>query len=188
MPEHDEEYGQGWGGSVYEKVTCPSGARCLLRTLQPGDLIGEDALGSMDLLGPKIMEMIKKAGTPSASPAAALEKAAEIERGVAEMTSSLSSPIKVLSFMDKVVLKAVAKPQLVIPPENYADREQGVFYIDTVGMSDKLFIFNRVMKDIRELDQFSDAAPHLDVVAGSPGVSNATESVAADGRAGGVLP
>lgn len=187
MPEHDEEYGQGWGGSVFEKVTCPSGARCLLRKLQPGDLIGEDALGSMDLLGPKIMEMIKMAGTPSATPAAALDKAAEIERGVAEMTSTLSSGDKVLNFMDKIVLKAVAKPELVIPPEKYTDRVDGVFYVDTVGLSDKLFIFNKVMKDIRDLDQFPDTAADVDVVAGSPGVPDAAESVAADGRAGRVL-
>lgn len=188
MPEHDEEYGQGWGGSVFEDVICPSGARCLLRTLQPDDLIGQDALGSMDLLGPKIMEMIKNAQAPSSSPAAALEKSAGIERDVAEMTSALGSADKVMNFMDKVVLKAVEKPHLVVPPEQYSERKQGVFYLDSVPFGDKLFLFNKVMKDIRALDQFPDTAADVDTVAGSPGVPHPAEPVAAEGRVGRVLP
>lgn len=186
MPE--SKYGQGWGGSVFQDLTCPSGAVCAVRVLQPDDLIGEDALGAMDLLGPKIREMIAAAQTPSPSSAAATQKAADLEKSFAELQGVFNNPERVLSFMDKVVIMAVVVPKLHIPPEDYAKRDDALFYIDTVGLSDKIHIFSHAMKGMKSLERFPDASQNVDDVEGSAVVSDPAERAAGHSWVDGILP
>lgn len=77
-----------------------------------------------------------------------------------------------MKLVDRIVVHVVIKPELTPEPADPQDREVGKIYPSSVGLEDKMFIFNWAVGGTRDLatfrQQFSesvaDVAPGEDVV------------------------
>jgi hypothetical protein len=145
-----------WGGSPYTELMMPSGQLCLVRKLQPLDLIGGETFGATDLLSQIVQERIAEARTgPQDHKKPHAAQRAEDERKITEaLTKSLSSQEGLDSMIDAVVVQAVVEPRVELAPKDFSDRREGVVYADTILFGDKMFIFNWTMKGIDQLKQF----------------------------------
>lgn len=167
-----------WGGSPYTELKVPSGQLCLVRKLQPIDLTAGNLLGTTDLLSDVVQERIReaKAGPQDHKKPRAEQDVEDEAKILNALSKALSSPEGLDSMVDTVVVRAVVEPRIEMPPRDYADRQEGIVYADTVTFSDKMYIFNWVMKGIDEVKAFRDPAPS-DVagVESSQGLPHSTE-------------
>lgn len=145
-----------WGGSPYKELMVPSGGMCLVRKLQPMDLIGGDALEASNLLTDAISRRLAeaKAGPQDHKKPKAQQEEEEREKIAAALGKAFDRPENVDGLIDTIVLKAVVEPELVRPPKEISDRVAGVIYLDTVPFPDKMAIFNWVMKGMDDLKTF----------------------------------
>lgn len=150
-----------WGGSPYTELEVPSGQLCLVRKLQPIDLAAGNLLGASDLLGSVVQQKIAeaKAGPQDHKKPAAEQQAADEAKILEAIGTALSSPEGLDSMVDTIVVKAVVEPRIEMAPKDFTDREEGVVYVDTISFTDKMFVFDWVMKGIDQLKQFRKSAP-----------------------------
>lgn len=167
-----------WGGSPYDELTMPSGQLCLVRKLQPIDLAAGNLLGASDLLASTVQEKIRQAqaGPQDHKKPAAQQQAEDEARILKTLGDALSKPEGLDSMIDSITVKAVVEPRVEMAPKDFADRQHGVVYVDTITFADKMHIFNWVMRGIDEMKPFR-GSPTADVAALEPGqgVPNPTE-------------
>lgn len=145
-----------WGGSPYTEMTMPSGQLCLVRKLQPIDLIAGDLLGGTDVLSQVVSQKVQeaKAGPQDHKKPKGEQEAAEAAKMADALEKVMSNPDNVESLIDNVLVKAVVEPRVELPPRDFVDRKNGVVYSDTVTFSDKMAIFSWVMGGLDNLKQF----------------------------------
>lgn len=147
-----------WGGSPYTEITVPSGQLCLVRKLQPMDLVSGDLLGVSDLLTDTVQAKIDEAKTgprDHKKPAAEQEKA-DRDKIADALGKVVSSPENFDSMIDAVMIKAVVEPSIEIPPRDFSERIDGTVYVDTISFGDKMHIFNWVMGGMDQLKSFRE--------------------------------
>lgn len=78
--------------------------------------------------------------------------------------------IGAISTVDKVVVKLVVEPEINLPPKNDDDRIEGLVYVDSIDIQDKMFIFQYVLGGTSSLEQFRAESDELmgGVDAGEP--------------------
>lgn len=75
----------------------------------------------------------------------------------ADMQEMISNPETVgdlFAVFDKVTLLAVVEPKVLPVPEDEADRDDELLYVDEVDMEDKAFIFKFCVGGSKELESF----------------------------------
>lgn len=139
-----------WGGSAYTELTMPSGQLCLVRKLQPIDLAAGNLLGGTDLIAGIVEQKVREAqaGPQDHKKSKEVQAKEDLDKVLDTIKTALSKPESLDSMIDAVTVKAVVEPRIEIPPKDYADRVPGVVYSDTVDFSDKMYIFNWVMRGV----------------------------------------
>lgn len=166
-----------WGGSPFTELEVPSGGKCLVRKLQPMDLASGNFLGASDLLAQTVSDQIENAKRPKdhLKPKAE-QKKEDDERVLTALSTALSKPEALDSMVDKVVCQAVVEPRIEMPPAEVSERENNVVYVDTVPFSDKMVIFNWVMRGIDGVKAFrGEPADDVEAVETGEGVPHPTE-------------
>lgn len=158
MPDTNSQYGQGWGQSPYVELTCPTGAKCLVKRLEPLDLIAQNLFGTGDAMGALIQKKVKELSNPALTADQVKSKQNEIDQVFEQVRKSFSSVLggggQVGEVIDQFIVYAVVAPTLVLPPKDPADREVGIIYTDTVKFEDKMYIFSQVMEGVSALRRF----------------------------------
>lgn len=151
-----------WG--KLEDYTTPSGQRCALRPLDLDHLL---ALGILDQLN----SLAGVVETDVIRPAQGLPPI--------DSAKLMADPKRVNDLMrviDEVVVSIVAKPALVsCRDENgqripEAKRKPGEIYVDSVGLPDRMDLFNKAMEGVQALQSFRPKSAEPGVgMAGQPG-------------------
>jgi hypothetical protein len=176
MPSKDNsQYApSAWGQRDFE-FELPSGDKCLLRKVDPMQLIGAGILDKLDFATNVVMgthvknaqmsnvERIKRERAKREAKARGEDpaKAAQEVDDMAALQSLKSNPEQLAGFqdvLDQMLLLGVVAPKMVEAPEDDDDRVDGVFYTDTVPFNDKLAIFNKLMAGVKVVEQFRDGA------------------------------
>lgn len=145
-----------WGGTAYTELETPSGQLCLVRKLQPMDLVAGEVLGQTNFLAEIVQAEITraKAGPQDHRKPAQDQKSDDTNKLVEALEKAVSTPDGLDSMIDAVVVKTVVEPSIEIPPKDYTDRKEGVVYVDTINFGDKMFIFNWAMSGLDKLKRF----------------------------------
>lgn len=135
-----------WGSSVNGgpvDLELPSGQLILAR--QPGlqQLIVEGVLHRMDNLTALVdSKHVRKGRTgPDAI-------------NVQSLIQDDKALVDLLHTVDRVLCAVVVKPNVQMAPNDITRRVNGVIYADTVGIEDKMFIFNWALGGSRDLERF----------------------------------
>jgi len=170
-----------WGKPIHEELTVPSGGLCLVRRIEPLDLLSDEFLGSIDMLGGAVLEQIKRVQSPLGPVQPGVEAAAEQER-INKIFAAMSNPDNLPAMIDRVVMRVVVEPRLQPIPSEGNGRSEGDIYIDQVPFEDKMFIFNHAMGAMSALNSFR---PQADATVGNveplAGISHPTERPAGSG-------
>lgn len=145
-----------WGANPYTELRTPTGQLCLVRKLQPMDLIGGNLLGQSDLLAETVAEKIAaaSAGPQDHKKPKAEQHALDIAQLAATLSEALSKPENIDSMIDTVVCRTVVEPRIEMPPKDWGDRVTGTIYADSVSFADKMCIFNWAMEGLDQLKEF----------------------------------
>lgn len=128
-------------GQYDEELVCPSGQKCRVKKLDFTDVMASGMMDQLNTLSGVVDKHVKKAeGQP---PIDALKMMTD-KRTAGQM--------KVL--IDEVVCMVVTAPKVEMPPEDFSDRVIGVVYADTIGIIDKMRVFELAMGDLSELEKF----------------------------------
>ena len=182
-----------WGGGNEFDFTTPSGQLCRLRRMDPVALLGEGLLDKLDFL----TSMVVSDHLPNAKKTA-LERAKEAKAKVgtagmteeekeAEKNSKVMEEIfqdpkrmqELVKTLDKVLVAVTIKPEILAIPEVFENnRVEGAIYTDHIDFNDKMAIFNRMMKGVKDLESFrEDAVESVGSVARSASVSKPTKRI-----------
>lgn len=143
-PSQDPYAPTAWG-QYDEELTVSSGQRCRVRKLDFGDVMDAGMLDKLNTLQGVVDKHVKKSeGAPPTDPMKLLAD---------KRTSRQFSQL-----IDDVVVMVVTAPKLKKPPSDYAKREPGVVYVDTVGLVDKMEIFGHAMGDLDAIAKFRRGA------------------------------
>lgn len=141
-----------WAESTVE-LTVPSGQMCLARRPDPAQLAEDGLLHKLDgltsLVDQKHVSRKAKGGKNSAQ-----SQRMNDDMALANLAKDPEKLSAALKAIDQIVLKTVLKPSLQIPPEDWEDREDGVVYLDTVGIEDKMFLVNFAVGGTRDIASF----------------------------------
>ena len=140
-----------WGAPAEEDFVCPSGQRCLIRRVDPLDLLGGGLLNGVDF----ITEVVQSEHIPNATKRGSQAQ----ELAGAALTNLSESPERMAKFkssVDSVVIHAVVKPEISPVPNEGFPRTNGVVYVDSISSTDKIAIFNYAVTGQRseEIKQF----------------------------------
>lgn len=142
----DEKYAPtAWGGNEGgpQDLTLPSGQLVLARKPGVQQLIVEGVLHKMDnltsLVDSKHIKKNKKG--PDALNAQSLLGDPEALAGV-------------LHTVDRVMCSVVIRPTVRMAPNDITSRQPGVIYSDTVGIEDKMFLFNWALGGSADIERF----------------------------------
>jgi len=182
MPSQNDYQATAWGKPKEYDFTCPSGQKCLLRKIDPFDLLAAELLDKLDFVTSVVMNKHVanakmsnvdriKAQRAAREKGDASELAAAKEMAAAEL---INDPKKLKDFqevMESVMLFAVVAPKLTLPPAKDEDRQDGEIYTDTVDFQDKMAIFSKVMEGVNVAERFRERSEELvAAVASEPGV------------------
>lgn len=132
-------------GQYDEELTVPSGQRCRVRKLDFADVMEAGLLDKLNTLQGVVDKHIKKGeGAPPTDPMKLLK-----DKRTSQQFSSL---------IDDVVIMCVTQPPLTKAPGAYKDRKPGVVYVDTVGLMDKMEIFEHALGELNKLASFRGGA------------------------------
>lgn len=128
-------------GQYDEELTVSSGQKCRVRKLDFGDVMDAGLLDKLNTLNGVVNKNVKKAeGEPPVDPMKLLA-----DKRTARQFSTL---------IDDVVVMVVTAPELHKPPTKREDRKAGIVYVDTVGLVDKMEIFQHALGDLAALENF----------------------------------
>ena len=149
-----------WNANPYSDLQCPSGQLCLVRKLQPMDLVAGNLLSSSDLLAETVAAKIAEAnaGPQDHKKPKDEQSKADAQKIVDAITNAVSQPEQLDSMVDTVVCKAVVEPRIEMVPKDFNDRVPGTIYCDAVTFADKMFIFNWAMGGLDNLKGFRGQA------------------------------
>lgn len=185
-----------WGGEVLADLTCPSGQVCQVRKLGMEDLIELDIMDDVDFLGAAINEEhIQRVGgkRPQDRKPKKLTKAQEAAKEAEDLRNLMADKPrfrKIVRIMDKLVTYAVLQPPIESCWEEgrddngdmtynkfpMEDRKTGVVYSDTVGIEDKMFIFDYCFSGVMKMDSFREESEKaVGDVEPEPGFADPTE-------------
>jgi hypothetical protein len=159
-----------WGGDKYQDVEVPSGQVCLIQRLDMQALMEAGVLTRIDaltvLVDNKHVSRKAKGGKNS-------KKSQEMQNDLT-MKQIMNDPEKfkeVLEVVDRVIMAVVIAPKLHEVPEDNDDRKPDLVYIDTVDLTDKMFLLQYVMGGTSgiarfrgELQQYADDLADVDTV------------------------
>ena len=144
QPMPDPYAPTAWG-QYDEELTVSSGQKCRVRKLDFGDVMDAGLLDKLNTLQGVVDKHVKKGeGQPPIDPMKLLQ-----DKRTARQFSTL---------IDDVVVMVVTAPKLEKPPADFAKRKQGVVYVDTVGLVDKMEIFSHAMGDLEAMTKFRGGA------------------------------
>ena len=156
---YDTKYQATSWGKSQEELTCPSGQTCLVRPVDIRSLMAEGILTKLDVLTQLVetKHVSKKAKGGQNS-----KKSQEMTDAVI-MKKLMADPEKLkeaLLTVDKVVIATVIAPKLY-PTVNddgqeieWTERIDGLVYIDTVALPDKMFLMNHAFGGTKEVARF----------------------------------
>lgn len=155
-----------WGEDPTFPFKTPSGQLCLLRRLQPVDLLGSSLLGNVDMLGKLVGDKINEAQPkPGAHAKEEVQNRFKMAKEITEangielmisLMQGSEGNAEFASVIDNVVRLAVVKPVIHPNPKKGENRVKGMVYVDTVKFLDKVEIFRKVMEEMRLTQQFPD--------------------------------
>lgn len=158
-----------WGSRDFE-FEIPSGGTCLLRKMDPLALIETGLMDKLDFATNVVMNThVKNAGRSKieqvkADRAKREGKPPPAEDDTVALQTLIDNPDQLLAFrdvLDQVLLLGVVAPKMHLPPEDDADRVDGVFYTDSVPFNDKLAVFNKLMEGVRVIEQFRSGSEEV---------------------------
>jgi hypothetical protein len=163
MPSHDYEP-TVWAEQAKPlfDLKLPSGQVCQVRRLSIEKLAGMGLLDQMDVLT-NLMETsvavpARGGKKPQDRKPKAMTKAqalAEENKQVAEMFSNPRQLGAMFGMIDKVVAAVVVQPSIALAVDD-EEREDGVIYVDTIPMADRMAIFSSAFGDLGDLPSFRD--------------------------------
>jgi len=152
-----------WGNaeslSGPQDLTLPSGQVVLARKPGIQQLMVEGVLHKMDNLTALVdSEHVKKGknGKPDAINVKALLGDEKALAGI-------------LHTVDRVMCSVVIRPHVEMSPNDITRRQSGVIYADTVGIEDKMFLFNWALGGSKDIERFRQESAEVvgSVVLGS---------------------
>jgi len=161
-----------WGQPLYKEFIVPSGGTCLVKKVEPIDLISDETLGAVDMLGGIVMDQIKRAQTPGNPTLQAAYSAKMDEERMDAILKAMQKPENLPKMIDRITMMAVVEPVLHVPPARYEDRIDERTYIDALPFDDKMAIFNHAMSGMSALTPFREQSDEgvgtVDASAGVP--------------------
>lgn len=167
MPSKDEsKYApKAWSTRDFE-FELPSGDLCLLRKMDPLELIEHGLMDKLDFATNVVMgthtknaqmsnvervkrERARRQGTEEVVDADNMSTLKEIAQNPEGMSG-------LKAVLEQVLLLCVVAPKMYPPPDNDDDRVEGIFYTDTVPFNDKMAVFNAVMAGVKVVEQFRE--------------------------------
>jgi len=195
MPSTNEDkYApKSWAEAEYD-FTLPSGDVCLLRKIDPFVLAEHGLLDKLDFATSVVMnthaknanltpvERVKRDRAKREAQAQGKDPAEIVEeetRTIADIAKNAENSAAFREVMNQMMVVGVAKPEMHLPPEKGYPRVPGRFYTDAVPFSDKMAVFNELMKGVRATEQFREGSEEaVGVVAPEPGVQPAAKRTA----------
>ena len=166
----------GWGQvKPGFDLELPSGALVRIERMEIADLLGLGILDSIDTFTQKLLPSEGKHGA---------DQSAEQELGNRIM-NDLSQFSDVLEMVDKVIARAVVKPQLHLAPFNDNGEplplQDGKIYAHLVPLEDKMAIFQAVIPEMDDTfpdsDQSAAGVADLEDVQGVPSQADSAPGI-----------
>ena len=143
-PTADRYAATSWG-TYDSEFEVPSGQLCRVRKLDFADVMASGLMDKLNTLQGVVDKNIRKGeGQPPVDPM--------------RMMQDRRTAIQFASLLNQVTCMVVTAPHVEMPPENQKDRVDGAIYADTVGLADKMAIFQYAMGDLGKLESFRSQA------------------------------
>lgn len=145
-PHADPYAPKQWG--QLQDFTCPSGQRCALRPLDLNELLQLGLLEKLNMLTGTTEEVVR---TAQGQPPVNVQKILEDPKQV----------VTLMEVIDKTLVTVVAKPALLSATDEngkipFDKRVPGAVYVDSVGVADRMAIFQHVMRGVEEMQPFRE--------------------------------
>lgn len=151
-PDFDKYAPTAWGVET-EDLECPSGQLCLVRRIDPMQLIASGALHKTDMLTAMVdQKHVSKKAKGGKNSAKSNDMSVDLA-----VRKALADPTKMrelVEIMDAIVIETVVRPQLLPVPEDPMEKIPGKIYIDSVAAEDKAFIMNYAFAGTRDVARF----------------------------------
>lgn len=144
-----------WNVKPNYDLELPSGQVILVRTLTMEDVVDLDLVEAMDTFTGLAEQTVANKGKGKGKKKT--QEETEKEFGLT-LFGDKDRFKRILGIADKAILVAVVKPEIVAAPEDDADREDGILYVDTIPFGDRLFIFNAVFDGVGGMESFRPVA------------------------------
>lgn len=139
-----------WG--QFTDFRCPSGQRCALRPIDLSELLGMGLIEDINALtGIVEKDVIRPAqGLPPLKAETLMKDGNRVAN--------------LMRVVDQIVCAVVARPALTLSTDEEGNkipevnRKVGLVYVDSVGLGDRIAIFNESLKGVKELESFRQAA------------------------------
>jgi hypothetical protein len=159
-----------WGASPFEELDLPSGAHIQVKRLDFMDIAGAGLIDEFDSLSPVVEEKVvgpARGKKPQDRPAKKLTKAQqkkkeeEAGRAFFKDEDGLKRIVKIMARMLPII---VVQPAIVTNLDEdgesipHDEREDGLVYVDSIPLGDRMAIFSWMMKDLdmESLKSFRD--------------------------------
>jgi hypothetical protein len=159
-----------WGVSPYKKLVTPSGQSALVKVLSMEDLLSLGLARDTDTLTAIAGEAVDAARAPAdrktKKPTKAQEAAAA-EKASRDLVESPEGMQKFAGLITKVLVAAVIKPKINVPPTKTVNGEEvpdlearriGAVYADSIGFDDKMAVFNYAMSGTVKAEPFREGS------------------------------
>lgn len=143
-PDTDPYAPTTWG-TYDEELIVSSGQKCRVRKLDFEDVMAAGLLDKLNTLQGVVDKHVKKG---EGQPPIDAQKLLADKRTAGQFSG----------LINQVVVMCVTAPALQMPPKNPAERKVGVVYVDTVGLVDKMEIFERSLASLNDLQPFRGGA------------------------------
>lgn len=126
------------------ELTLPSGNVCLAKPMQITKMLSDGFFP--DSLRGIVLQQIGDEKISEAESAAAVQNAFQDMTGINEM----------FEVFDRVCMAVILEPVVLPAPENEADRNDDIVYIDEVDQEDKMFIFQWAVGGDTDIERFRE--------------------------------
>lgn len=141
VSEPTDRYAATQWGTFDQEFEVPSGQLCRVRKLDFADVMGSGLMDKLNTLQGVVDKQVRKGeGQPPVDPM--------------KMMTDRRTAVQFASLLNQVTCMVVTAPHVEMPPDDKAKREDGVIYADTVGLADKMAIFQFAMGDLGKLESF----------------------------------
>lgn len=143
--ESADRYAPTAWGTFDQEFNVPSGQLCRVRKLDFADVMGSGLMDKLNTLQGVVDKNVRKGeGQPPVDPM--------------KMMTDRRTAVQFASLLNQVTCLVVTEPHVEMPPEKKDQRVDGVIYADTVGLADKMAIFQFAMGDLGKLESFRSGA------------------------------